>query len=144
MVCESLPEVVRRGDPVVVAGSLAGELAGVPKPCGFFYPEAAVAVSLTGELERMGVRVPEDLAALLSVCRRVLEMRFRSETGVTLHRALTDRRMALARRLLAGTPLRMGVIAERCGYSSAAYFMTAFHREAGVTPAEWRRQQPRG
>ena len=236
---ESLPEVERRGDPMVVAGLLAGLLAGVPKPCGFFYPEATVAVSLTDELERMGVRVPEDvavvvigeevdrtcelapvpltavmpdewrvgfeaarmlhgmlcgggrepdgrlvspagicrrassgrggggdpvvrkaleliaggqgamlriaeLAALLSVCRRVLEMRFRSETGVTLHRALTDRRMAVARRLLVGTPLRMGVIAERCGYSSAAYFTTAFHREAGVTPAEWRRQQPRG
>ena len=85
-----------------------------------------------------------ELAALLSVCRRVLEMRFRSETGVTLHRALTDRRMTVARRLLVGTPLRMGVIAERCGYSSATYFTTAFHLEVGVTPVEWRRQQPRG
>lgn len=79
-----------------------------------------------------------DLAAGVAVARRSLELRFRRETGITLHEALTRRRIDAAKRLLSSTNETMTMVAETCGYSSVHYFTTAFKRATGTTPGAWR------
>ena len=82
----------------------------------------------------------QELMQSLSLGRRALEQRFRRVTGTTLHRALTDRRMDTARELLANPAASLDSIARRCGFSSLAYFTTAFHRAVGITPMAWRQK----
>jgi AraC-like DNA-binding protein len=73
------------------------------------------------------------------VARRTLEIRFRAATGRTLHYAITEQRIAAASSLLRDQGLSLKSIAQRCGFSSAAYFITAFRRATGSTPTAWRR-----
>ncbi len=62
--------------------------------------------------------------------------------GVAGH--IRNLRMALARRLLAGSEkLSLNEIAERCGYHDYNYFISVFTRENGCAPGTWRRQQAR-
>lgn len=82
----------------------------------------------------------KELMESLPLGRRALEQRFRRATGTTLHRALTDRRMDAARELLANPAASLESIARRCGFSSPAYFTTAFHRGVGITPMAWRQK----
>ena len=80
----------------------------------------------------------DELARLAAVGRRSLEERFRREMHMSIHEALTRRRMEEAKKLLRSTPLGIGVIAEACGYSSVHYFSTAFKRETDASPAAFR------
>jgi AraC-like DNA-binding protein len=52
---------------------------------------------------------------------------------------VTERRLALAKDLLAGSTLRIGEIAECTGFSDEAYFSRRFRRFCGETPAAFRR-----
>ncbi|MQA15634.1 MAG: helix-turn-helix domain-containing protein [Pseudonocardiaceae bacterium] len=62
----------------------------------------------------------------------------RRKTGRTVLQWLTERRMAEARRLLAGTDLPVETVAARVGYRDAGYFGKTFRRGHGVTPLSWR------
>jgi AraC-like DNA-binding protein len=77
------------------------------------------------------------------VARRSLEVRFKRETGLSLHEALTTRRIEAAKRLLAASTDGIAVIAEACGFSSVHYFTTVFKRVAGATPGTWRNAHAR-
>jgi AraC family transcriptional activator of pobA len=61
------------------------------------------------------------------------------KTGRTVQQWITERRLAEARRLLAGTDLTVQALAARTGYRDPSYFVRTFKREHGVTPADWRR-----
>jgi AraC family transcriptional regulator len=63
---------------------------------------------------------------------------FREATGETPHRFLTRLRIEQARRLLTGTTLTLGQIAERCGFSSPGSLSTAFLAHVGVRPSTYR------
>lgn len=82
-----------------------------------------------------------ELAEQVGVSRRTLEMRFRRETGSTVHAALTARRMEEARRLLGHGALPVAQVAEVLGFSSVHYFTSAFKREVGVTPGVYRAER---
>lgn len=126
-------EPTRRVPPVGIHRRLSSEA----RHCGD--PFVGQALRLIAAPHGATLRIKE-LMESLSLGRRALEQRFRRATGTTLHRALTDRRMDAARELLANPAASLESIARRCGFSSLAYFTTAFHRAVGVTPMAWRQK----
>jgi LacI family transcriptional regulator len=82
----------------------------------------------------------EDILRHLPVARRSLEKRFRSIIGRSpleeIRKAHTDR----AKYLLAETELSMPEVAEKSGYSSAAWFSKAFRDMTGETPTAYRKR----
>ena len=85
----------------------------------------------------------EALARRAAVSRSGLGERFRRGLGVAPMSYLTHWRMTLARRLLEGSELPIGRVAERVGYGSEAAFSRAFRRIEGTTPGRVRRAAAR-
>lgn len=71
--------------------------------------------------------------------RTLVALRFRQMTGRTIVRAIRERRLDEARRLLRETSMGIEEIAPLCGYESASAFHRAFTRETGTTMGAWRR-----
>ncbi|MBQ9783063.1 MAG: helix-turn-helix transcriptional regulator [Clostridia bacterium] len=69
-----------------------------------------------------------------------LNFKFRRELGCSTGTYITEERMRLGRRLLAGTSFSVGEIAARCGYDNIYYFSTAFRKQAGLSPTAFRNQ----
>ena len=65
---------------------------------------------------------------------------FRKHRRTTPHRALVDRRMREARRLLAATESTVRDIGAQCGYPDPVTFGRTFRREHGCTPGAYRRR----
>lgn len=65
---------------------------------------------------------------------------FKRATGQTPWAYVRQRRLELARQLLATSDLPVVTIATRCGYASAARFTTSFTAFAGLSPGRFRRQ----
>lgn len=63
---------------------------------------------------------------------------FREATGETPHRYLTRLRIERARRLLSGSTLTIGQIAERSGFGSPGSLSAAFLSQVGVRPSVYR------
>jgi AraC family transcriptional regulator len=81
----------------------------------------------------------QELATAAGYSRSHFLRSFRATTGVTPHRYLLNRRIEHARRLLAEGDTDIAEVAYRCGFSSQAHLTTAFRRQYGLTPAEYRR-----
>lgn len=79
------------------------------------------------------------IAAELHLSSNYLSRLFKDETGTNLTAYIRDRRMDLARELLASEPsLPVGEIAVRCGYSDINYFSYSFRASVGVSPSTYR------
>jgi AraC-like DNA-binding protein len=78
-----------------------------------------------------------ELAALSGVSRFQLLRSFAREVGITPHAYLVQRRVRLARRLLAGgqTPAQAAVLA---GFADQSHMTRAFVRQLGITPSRYR------
>jgi len=78
-----------------------------------------------------------DLAVLSGVSRYQLLRSFAREVGITPHAYLIQRRVRLARRLLAGgqTPAQAAV---QAGFADQSHMSRAFLRLVGITPARYR------
>lgn len=63
---------------------------------------------------------------------------FRTETGITINAALTERRMNVAAELLRTTDLHVYEIAERVGYSDVKYFTQLFRKACNMQPTAYR------
>ncbi len=61
------------------------------------------------------------------------------QTGMSLHRYVLQRRLAVATRLLLTTNEPIGAIASELGFYSASHFSNFFKKAAGVTPARCRK-----
>lgn len=79
-----------------------------------------------------------DLAAAAGLSRFHLLRVFRAAVGTTPHGYLTDRRVAQAKRLLAG-PLALAEVALACGFCDQAHFNRVFKGRVGVAPGQYRR-----
>ncbi len=77
-----------------------------------------------------------ELAALSGVSRFQLMRGFAREVGITPHAYLVQRRVCLARRLLAGgqTPARVAIEA---GFADQSHMTRAFVRHLGITPSRY-------
>lgn len=85
-----------------------------------------------------------DLANDTGLSECYLARTFRAATGMTLHAALVERRIARARSLIEAASHRGGRpnladVAAATGFSSHAHMTTAFRRVLGITPSEWMR-----
>ena len=66
--------------------------------------------------------------------------RFRAVARVSPMQYVKQARLLEAQRLLLAEGLRVGEVAARVGYESAAHFTRDFKRHVGVTPATYARQ----
>lgn len=82
----------------------------------------------------------ERLAALACLGQSQFKHAFRQQLGMSVSHYIRERRMALARTLLAQTALPIGEIACRCGYQDQGAFAERFLAETGLTPTRWRQQ----
>lgn len=65
---------------------------------------------------------------------------FKRATGLTPWAFVRQRRLELARQLLATSELPIATVAARCGYASLGRFSTSFGRFSGLSPGRYRRE----
>ncbi|SFI51000.1 two-component system, response regulator YesN [Paenibacillus sp. UNC496MF] len=82
----------------------------------------------------------EDIAKEVYLSPNYVRTIFKEKTGRTILEAITDMRMARASALLADRSLKIHEIAGRVGYENVSYFCSLFHKTAGVTPNQYRKQ----
>ena len=80
-----------------------------------------------------------DVFRFFSCSRRMAEIRFRAATGRSVLEEIRAVRLAQAKELLSGPPLKLEAVANFCGYKSAVAFSIFFKAETGVSPAKWRK-----
>ena len=97
--------------------------------------EAFVNGNLAGDIRL------ESLAEIASMSVGHFLRSFHKATGSTPHQYVLERRLDRACVLLLDTPDQISVIAQRCGFSSAAHFSAIFHLHRGCTPSRYRRGQ---
>jgi len=102
-------------------------------------PIVAKALHLISEGPPKGVEIT-GLTQLTGTSRRALELRFKKETGTTLHRAIINQRITEAKRLLGTGKSTVAEVSEQCAFSSVQYFTAAFKRETGETPGDYRKR----
>lgn len=83
----------------------------------------------------------EQLAIMVHLDKSYLVRLFRETYGLTPIQMLIRLRMELASDLIAGTELSIGLIAQKCGYSSPSYFSAEYKKHYGVTPATHRKKR---
>jgi AraC-like DNA-binding protein/CheY-like chemotaxis protein len=77
------------------------------------------------------------IAHTLGVSSGYLRRLFHARYGYTIHRALLDRRLEEAKRMLALGRGKINHISAHCGFTSPQYFCTVFKAETGVTPQQF-------
>lgn len=87
----------------------------------------------------LGIKT-EQVADYVGVSRTVLEEHFRRELKQTVHQALLEHKLEVARDLLTTSALPLNDIAVRCGFTSLQYMYTVFRREYDLTPTQFRAQ----
>ena len=81
-----------------------------------------------------------NLAAEAEMSEVYFRKLFKSVTGVSPAKVITDCRIARAKELLTADDLSPEDIAEQCGFSSASYFCRVFKQTLGVTPTEYKKR----
>lgn len=82
---------------------------------------------------------PRHLAATVNVSVRTLERVLQGTLGCSPRQLILTMKMREAQRLLCTNELRVGEIAYRLGFSSAAHFSTRFRGFSGTTPTAFQR-----
>ena len=65
---------------------------------------------------------------------------FKQYTGKSIKKYIDNLRINQAKRLLSTSDLPINRIAQLCGFSNINYFPTAFKKQIGISPTEYRRQ----
>lgn len=63
---------------------------------------------------------------------------FKARTGISLKTYITNYRMEQAKTMLLENKLKIWEISEACGYTTSGYFVSAFKKETGYSPSEYR------
>lgn len=82
----------------------------------------------------------EGAAAAAGLSRFHFLRAFKASTGLTPFEWLRERRLAEARRLLAGTDLPLAQVALEVGLGSQSHFTALFRAREGITPGRFRRE----
>lgn len=80
----------------------------------------------------------EGIAMRLEITPEYLSTLFNKEVGINFSAFLKEFRISHAKRLLAGTDLKIYEIAEKVGYGDPKYFMRVFKEVQGISPKEYR------
>ncbi len=113
---------------------------GAPRPPATGREDARVRTAI--EFMRASLSIPvslADIAGSAGLSPYHFLRVFRSVTGMPPLRFLARMRIDAARWHLQDSDLSVTEIAARCGFSSASQFSTAFRRETGMAPREFRR-----
>ena len=81
----------------------------------------------------------DDLASRAHMSPRHFARRFRATTGTTPHQWLLGQRVLFAQRLLESTDEPVELVAQRCGFGSAAALRLHFQRAVATSPQNYRR-----
>ncbi len=81
------------------------------------------------------------MAERMNISVSYLQKLYKKQFGIRFIDDLVQARMEKAVTLLTTTDLRIGEIAEQCGYRHATHFMRQFKAQMGVTPSEYRERQ---
>lgn len=79
----------------------------------------------------------DEVAAALFISPNYLRQLFKQETGQTFTEFLTVHRMKRASILLGNPQIRIGDVAELCGYADSRYFSACFKKHWSMTPSEY-------
>jgi AraC family transcriptional regulator len=82
----------------------------------------------------------ETMAALVPMSQFHFARAFKTATGETPHKYLTQRRMERAKVLLTVTKLAIAEVAYRVGFSNQSHFTAHFRKATGMTPKDYRLQ----
>lgn len=83
--------------------------------------------------------VLDEVADEVHMSRYYLCRKFKEATGMTLTEYVTDRRIKMAKDMLANSSLRVADIAFEVGFQSLSQFNRCFHKITQITPTEYRR-----
>jgi len=102
---------------------------------GDAYVEAAV-----GEISGLYMTdlTAEAVAGRLGISRDHIARLFKRRTGLTFNEYLTRFRIRRAVELLRDPSVRIGEVADLCGYGDPRYFSALFRKLVGMTPSEFR------
>jgi len=131
---EKVPPDVRRVPPVTISVRQSTDVTAVDDM------HVARAGQFIREHAHEGINV-QDVVAAGALARRILERRFRSQVGRTLHDEIRRAQTQRAKDLLVNTGLSLKDIAERTGFRHVEYFTVAFKRETGLPPSVFREEQ---
>jgi len=126
--CDSLVELVAAR----VAFHLVTSPAGEGTPSAFSRAVAHIEANLD---EAMTLA---DVAEVIETTPYRTARMFRQQTGRSLCKYVSERRLALARTLVVESDENLAEIAQRCGLGSQSYMTTVFKRALGVTPGQMR------
>ncbi|MDR3636543.1 MAG: DNA-binding transcriptional regulator [Isosphaeraceae bacterium] len=102
-------------------------------------PDVAVAMRFIREHACAGIGVI-DVLAQVPVSRAVLQRRFRSLLGRSIHEVIAEVRLQRVKQLLLESELPLSVIAKRSGFAHVEYLSAAFRRAFGIPPGAYRRE----
>jgi len=100
-------------------------------------PHVAKALRMIWQHACDGIEV-RDVLKRIPLSRRSFEQRFHKCLGRTPHEEIIRVQMNQVKSALAGTNSSLEEIARKSGYASAKSLITAFHREVGLTPGNYR------
>ena len=80
----------------------------------------------------------DDICKELHISKYHLCRIFKENTGVTIGDFIKNRRLSVAKQLLADTDMKITEIAQKCCFSDNSFFTKTFSSEFGVTPTEYR------
>lgn len=81
-----------------------------------------------------------DLSRAIGCSTSAIASGFRTATGFSPWQFVLNRRVERAKNLLTSSQRAMSEIALECGFSSSQHFATAFRKQVGTTPGDYRRQ----
>lgn len=80
----------------------------------------------------------EEIASKLYISKTQVSRAFYKAYGVTPYGYLLEKKIALAKRFLAGTSMSVGEISSRLSFLDAHYFSRIFKKKTGLSPKEFR------
>ncbi len=81
----------------------------------------------------------EQIARNGNVSKNTLYRGFKKEFGMTVSSYITEKRIEAAEKLLKNTDMTVEEIADRVGFSTAAYFGSNFKKLKGISPLKYRK-----
>lgn len=83
----------------------------------------------------------DEVVAAVPLSRRELQRRFSKVTGGTIHAAITEARIQIAKRLLDNPEYTIDRVAGLSGFGSRQHFAKTFKTQTGQTPAKYRKDR---
>ncbi len=78
----------------------------------------------------------DELADRFYVSKYHMMRQFKAETGYSIHRYVTEKRLIMAKRLLL-KDIPVGKVSEQCGFSEYSVFLRAFRKRFGMPPGDY-------